>query len=118
MSFVADELVKWKDKPDWYSRIDFYEYERLAAIGYQPKQIAMYYHIPFDEFQWDFNLIGSPLKFHYDRGKLLQQAKEGISMSVASETGENVTQAQRFDKLRKEIAFQNAVNDIFYGDIG
>ena len=39
-------------------------------------------------------------------------------MSVASETGENVTQAQRFDKLRREIAFQNAVNDIFYGDIG
>ena len=30
MSFVADELVKWKDKPDWYSRIDFDEYERLA----------------------------------------------------------------------------------------
>ena len=42
MSFVADELVKWRDSPAWYDRIDLDEFERLAGIGYEPRQIAMY----------------------------------------------------------------------------
>ena len=42
MSFVADELVKWRDSPVWYDRIDLDEFERLAGIGYEPRQIAMY----------------------------------------------------------------------------
>ena len=28
MSFVADELVKWRDSPAWYDRIDLDEFER------------------------------------------------------------------------------------------
>ena len=77
----------------------------------------MYYHIPFEDFQWYFSLVGSPLKYHYERGQLMQQAKEGLAMSVSAETGENVTQAQRFDKLRREVSFKNAVNDIFFGGV-
>lgn len=46
MSFVADELVKWRDSPAWYDRINLDEFERLAGIGYEPRQIAMYYHVP------------------------------------------------------------------------
>ena len=51
------------------------------------------------------------------RGQLMQQAKEGIAMAISAETGENVTQAQRLDKLRREVEFSNAINNIFYGDI-
>ena len=47
----------------------------------------------------------------------MQQAKEGIAMAISAETGENVTQAQRLDKLRREVEFSNAINNIFYGDI-
>ena len=65
MSFVADELVKWSDSPVWYDRIDLDEFERLAGIGYEPRQIAMYYHVPENDFLWYFNLVGSPLKYHY-----------------------------------------------------
>lgn len=117
MSFGAEELVKWKEKPEWFDRIVFDEYERLAAIGYTPKQIAMYYKIPHSDFQWYFDLVGSPLKYHYERGQLVQQAKEGITMTISAETGENVTQAQRLDKLRREVEFKNGINQIFYGDI-
>lgn len=116
MSSESD-ITKWSDKPDWFDRIKTEEYEKLAAIGYNPKQIAMYYHIPYVEFEWYYNLVGSPLKYHYERGQLVQQAKEGIAMAASAETGENVTQAQRLDKLRREVAFRNAVNDIFFGDI-
>ena len=72
MSFVADELVKWRKDPPWYDRIDMDEFEHLAGIGYEPKQIAMYYNVPETDFLWYFNLVGSPLKFHYERGQLVQ----------------------------------------------
>lgn len=111
------DLMRWKDKPSWFSSIKIEEYEKLAAIGYTPKQIAMYYNIPYPDFDWYFNLIGSPLKYHYDRGQLMQQAKEGIVMAASAETGENVTQAQRLDKLRREVEFKNTIQNIFYGDI-
>lgn len=118
MSFVADELVKWQENPVWYDRIDFDEYERLAAIGYEPRQIAMFYNVPHNDFMWYYNLVGSPLKFHYDRGQLIQQAKEGLSMTASAERGENVTQAQRLDKLRREVGYQNSINKVFFDDIG
>lgn len=118
MSFVADELARWSDKPGWFDRINFDEYEKLASIGYKPKQIAMYYKIDYEDFMWYYNLIGSPLKFHYDRGQLVQQAKEGLLMTASAETGENVTQAQRLDKLRRQVEFNNAINEVFWGDIG
>ena len=117
MSFVADELVKWRENPLWYDRINFDEYEKLAAIGYTPKQIAMFYNIPLNDFEWYFNLVGSPLKYHYERGQLIQQAKEGLSMTASAEVGDNVTQAQRLDKLRREVGFKNAMNQVFFGDI-
>ena len=109
---------RWHDSPEWMSQIDIDEYERLAGIGYRPEQIAMYYKIPQKDFLWYFHLIGSPLKYHYDRGQLLQQAKEGLSMSASAQTGENVTQAQRFDKFRKSIGYKNSINKIFFDDIG
>ena len=109
---------RWHDSPEWMSRIDIDEYERLAGIGYRPEQIAMYYKIPQKDFLWYFHLIGSPLKYHYDRGQLLQQAKEGLAMADAARTGENVTQAQRFDKLRQSVGYRNSINKIFFDDIG
>ena len=111
------DITKWKEKPDWFDRINFEEYEKLAAIGYSPKQIAMYYQIKYIDFEWYFNLVGSPLQYHYKRGQLMQQAKEGIAMAISAETGENVTQAQRLDKVRREVEFSNGINNIFYGDI-
>ena len=31
---------RWHDSPEWMSRIDIDEYERLAGIGYRPEQTA------------------------------------------------------------------------------
>ena len=56
------DITKWKEKPDWFDSINFEEYEKLAAIGYSPKQIAMYYQIKYIDFEWYFNLVGSPLQ--------------------------------------------------------
>lgn len=117
MSFVAEELVKWRESPPWFDRIDVNELERLAGIGYEPRQIAMYYNVSINDFMWYFNLVSSPLKYHYERGQLVQRAKEGLVMAASAETGDNVTQAQRFDKLRREVGYLNSIHKIFYDDI-
>ena len=118
MSFVADEVVKWREDPPWVDRIDMDELGRLAGIGYEPKQIAMYYNVPETDFIWYFNLVGSPLKYHYERGQLLQRAKEGLAMANSAATGDNVTQAQRFAKIRQATGYRNSISKIFYDEIG
>lgn len=106
MSFIADELVKWREDPPWYDKIDTDELERLSAIGLQPRQIAMYFRVPENDFLWYFNLVGSPLKYHYERGQLVQTAKEGLTMTAAAERGENVTQAQRLINYVRKLGIR------------
>ena len=107
----------WAERPKWFGKINIEEYERLSSIGYTPQQIAMYYDIDVGDFMFYFTLLHSPLKYHYDRGRLVQQAKEGISMTDAAATGENVTQAQRLDKFRAQLEFKNNINNVFFGDL-
>ena len=104
--------------PKWFARISLEEYQKLASLGYSPEQLAMYYDVRLDEFLFYFSLLHSPLKYYYDRGQLVQQAKEGLAMAAAAEKGDNVTQAQRFDKLRKAVGYRNSISKIFYDDIG
>lgn len=105
----------WNDNsaPEWLNKINWKDYEKLAYIGYKPEQIAMYYGIDKAEFMFYFMMIESKLKWHYDRGQLYGQAKEGINMVDDAE--DNVTQAQRLDKLRQKVEFENAKNDVIYG---
>lgn len=111
-------INKWSERPTWFGKIDVDEYEKLASLGYTPKQLAMYYDIDENEFMWYYTLIGSPLKHHYDRGVLLQTAKEGITMTDAAAKGDNVNMVSRLDKLRQNIEFKNNVSKVFFDDIG
>lgn len=118
------DLVKFQEQnpssgpmPDWISRIDVEEYERLAGIGYQPKQIAMYYRIPYWEFIAWFNFPFSPLAYHFKRGQLLQSAKEGMTMAADAISGTNATQAQRWDKQRKSRSLSTAIDEICFPEL-
>ena len=62
-----------------------------------------------------YMLIDSQLKWHYDRGILYHQAKEGMAMVDDAST--NATQAQRLDKLRSEVNFQRLKDEIIYGGL-
>ena len=118
MSNEVAKALEWSEAPDWFARIPIDEYETLAGIGYTPEKIAMYYRINAKDFLWYFHLIGSPLKYHYERGQLLQQAREGVVLARAAERGDNATQAQRFDKMRSSIAYKNSISKVFFEDIG
>lgn len=103
--------------PDWLSRIDVEEFERLAGIGYQPKQIALYYKIPYWEFLTWFNFPFSPLAYHFKRGQLLQAAKEGMTMAADAASGQNATQAQRWDKAKKSRSLSTAIDEICFPEL-
>jgi hypothetical protein len=96
-------------------KISWDDLEKLAAIGYTPEKVAMFFDVPKIEFMYYFMLEDSKLKHHYDRGVLYYHAKEGLSM--LEDADQNATQAQRLDKLRKTVKFRNAVDEILYGGI-
>jgi len=111
------ELVTWNEdnEPEWMKLIFWDQYEKLAAIGYTPEKIAMFYKIDKLEFMYYYMLIDSKLKYHYDFGILHHEAMEGIGM--VSDAPNNATQAQRLDKLRETVKFRNALDQIMYGGI-
>lgn len=111
------ENPKVKNIPEWLNRIDVDEYERLAGIGYQPKQISLYYNIPYWEFMTWFNMPFSPLRYHYRRGALLQAAKEGMTMAADAASGQNATQAQRWDKQRKSRSLSTNIDEICFPEL-
>jgi hypothetical protein len=115
---MSSEIIKqatWDDRnaPDWMSKINWQEYEKLAFIGYTPEKLAMFYNINKHEFMYYFMQIESVLKYHYDRGVLFYQAKDGIDM--VTDAADNATQAQRLDKLRRQVEFEKMKNEVIYG---
>lgn len=100
--------------PEWIRKIEFDEYEKLAAVGYSPQKIAMFYKLPETEFLHFFHMEGSRLKFHYDCGIAYHQGIEIIETLEKSQAG-NTMQGQRYDKMRKEIEFERLKQKIIYG---
>ena len=116
-SGIIKASVTWDESepPPWMDKINIEELEKLAAIGYTPEKVAMYFNVPKIEFLFYFMLEGSKLKHYYDRGILYYQAKGGLSM--LEDADQNAAQATRLDKLRETVQFRNAVDEIFYGGI-
>ena len=101
--------------PAWAEQIEMDELEQLAGVGFTPEKIAMYYKINTDEFMRVFLTHDSKLKYHFDRGILMYQAKEGMATLQSAVNG-NTTQAQRLDKIRKNIDFEEHKKSIIYGE--
>lgn len=101
--------------PMIFDNINWEEFEALAGIGYTPEKIAMYFRIPVPTFLSYFMQEDSELKLRYDTGMLQAQAKEGITAMNAA-IGGNATQAQRLDKIRKGIEFEEQKKRIIYGE--
>lgn len=104
-------LDQW---PDWFPIHKIEELEKLAAIGYTPKKIALYFGIREDIFMQQWLDENSPIRYYFERGILVNEATEAIEMQKAANAG-NTTQGQRLDKRRYEINFQNLKERICYG---
>lgn len=110
----GEEIIKL-GKPYWFENINLDELEKLAAIGYTPAKIALFYKINEAEFMHYFYAPKSELKYHFDRGILIFEAKDGIEMMKDSIAG-NLVQSQRLDKLRRRVSFKESISKHFYGE--
>jgi hypothetical protein len=111
MTSDLDILAEW---PDWFPIDKIEELENIAAIGYTPDKIALYFGVDEDLFMQEFNNPESKIRYHYDRGILVNEADEAIATQRAANDG-NATQAQRLDKKRFQVMFQQLKERIIYG---
>lgn len=103
-----------EDWPDWFPLDKVDELEKLAAVGYTPGKVAVYFGVREEIFMQEWMKENSPIRYHFERGILVNEAQEAIAMQTAANAG-NTTQGQRLDKRRFEISFNNMKERICYG---
>jgi len=111
MNSEPDILSEW---PYWFPLNEVENLEYIAAVGYTPEKVAMYFGIDKETFLQEFYREDSRIRFHYERGILVNEANETIATQKAANEG-NATQAQRLDKRRFQIRFQELKERIIYG---
>jgi len=89
------------------------ELEQLAGCGYTLKQIAMYFNLSIREVLEAYQDPQSDFRFHYERGKLLIQAKIDMQATISAQSG-NLTAMQRLDKLTSKRNFINARDEMIH----
>jgi hypothetical protein len=90
------------------------EIEKLAGINYTIKQIAMYLDIKPGALQREFENRESEFRYHYDRGRLISQAKIDQAL-LDSATKSNLTAINQFEKIRNARHFENLRDQLIYG---
>lgn len=111
MNSEPDILTEW---PYWFPLTEVENLESIAAIGYTPEKVAMYLGVDRELFLHEFYREDSRIRFHYERGILVNEANEAIATQRAANEG-NATQAQRLDKKRFQVMFQQLKERIIYG---
>lgn len=111
MSLKPDILTEW---PYWFPLDKVEDLEDLAAIGYTPEKMALYFDVPASIFIEEIERSNSRISYHIEKGVLQGEADETIA-TMRSAKGGNATQAQRLDKKRYQLNFQQLKEEIIYG---
>lgn len=111
MNSKPDLLSEW---PYWFPLDKVEDLESLAAIGYTPEKMALYFDVSPAVFLEEIEREDSRIKYHIEKGILQNEAEEVIETQKAAKSG-NATQAQRLDKRRYQLKFQQLKDDIIYG---
>jgi hypothetical protein len=110
---MTSELV-FSELPAWFPPEKIEELESIAAIGYSYENMALYFDIPAGDFLHEIHRQDSKLMYHIQRGVLMNEARDAIAAQQSANTG-NATQAQRLDKKKYLVFFQQLKEKIIYG---
>ncbi|HBZ67587.1 MAG TPA: hypothetical protein DEO70_12185 [Bacteroidales bacterium] len=88
------------------------ELENLAGINYTIRQIALYFNVDYKLLLSFYSDEASWFRYHFDRGRLLTQAKVDMS-TVQSAQGGNISAQQIFAKRRKEQEYTTLKEQLF-----
>lgn len=91
------------------------ELEDLSGAGYCIEKIALYFDIPKKKMKAEFLMEDSWVRYHYDRGILIVDAKSGIELSKSAASG-SITAVQQLAKLRKSQKLEELKKRIMYGE--
>jgi hypothetical protein len=95
-----------------FSAEQYQEVEDLSAINYTVKDIAMYFNVKVMLLQREFDNVNSLFKFHFDRGRLIANAKVEMKNRKNAEEG-NTTAIQIFKKNFKESKLIQLKQELF-----
>jgi len=80
--------------------------EELSGMNWVPEDIAMYLDIPAETFMQEFHNLDSRLRYHYDRGRLITQAKVDRDNLRRAQDG-NLTSLQMVKKDMYHRSIEN-----------
>jgi hypothetical protein len=90
------------------------ELQRLAALGYSPEDMALYFDVDKIYFLQAAFDVNSKVYYYIERGKFLARAKEEMALLEAAEKGE-VKESEQLNKIRRDRGWQLSKLDIFGG---
>ncbi|MDD4375074.1 MAG: hypothetical protein PHG67_14275 [Bacteroidales bacterium] len=91
------------------------EIENLAGINYTVRQIAMYFDISAAMLQREYENPDSIFRYHYDRGRLVSQAKIDMALQESAEK-QSLSAIQQLERVRQNRRFENQRDQLIYGD--
>ncbi len=90
------------------------EIEQLSGLNYTINQIAMYLDLSPEDLQAEFENPESDFRYHFDRGRLISQAKIDMQTQKSAEGG-SLSAAQTLENIRRSRHFENLRNQMLYG---
>lgn len=86
--------------------------EKLAALGYTPREIAMFFSLPVEPFIKIANEPTSHINYRIEAGKFKALANESLAILSKSEKGD-IDASKRIQDIRKTRGFKISKEDIF-----
>lgn len=85
--------------------------ERLSALGYSLRDMAMYFAFDYKQFKHDATTEGCVIKYHIDRGRLTVKANAQMKLMQSAEGG-NITAIQFLAKVQRDRDYKDLLNQM------
>ena len=87
------------------------ELQRLSALGYSLKDMAMYFDYDYSQFKTEADNPDSEIAYNIKRGKLVLKANVDMVTAVSAENG-NITAVQQLAKSMREKYYNHLLNSL------
>ena len=87
------------------------ELQRLSALGYSLREMAMYFDYDYNQFKAEADNPDSEVAYNIKRGKLILKANVDMRIAESAENG-NITAVQQLAKSMREKNYKDLLNSL------
>lgn len=87
------------------------ELQRLSALGYSLRDMAMYFDYDYNQFKTEADNPDSEVAYNIKRGKLILKANVDMRTAESAENG-NITAVQQLAKSMREKNYNDLLNSL------